>query len=191
MPLLRTKSTTPELRGASLHVFSFTTEALFRKGKPEIQALVDSLLQTSIESRYQPNVRCKSSTISKRRMLTGSKTSQCFIFIGHGLACWVVQHALAFYNPTTTSAKIDSICGVILWDPPERQKDAEWDAFVAPYIKTARKDSVLLRAQFIRTIEKNFEELERHPDFVVPEVRRIEGSSITGSEVRAHLQSIT
>jgi hypothetical protein len=58
MPLLKSKSTIPELKGASLHIFSFTTEALFRKGEPELQALAHGLLETSIEKRYRSNVCC-------------------------------------------------------------------------------------------------------------------------------------
>lgn len=59
MPLLRDKSGTQKLKDASLHVFSFTTETLFRKGEPELQALADGLLRTSNVRRYKSNVPCE------------------------------------------------------------------------------------------------------------------------------------
>jgi hypothetical protein len=87
--------------------------------------------------------------------------------------------------------KIDRVCGVILWDPPERPDDAEWDAFVAPYITTARRYSVMLRAQVIRAVEKNFEVFENHAAIVLPEIKRIEDANTTDSEVRELFQGIT
>lgn len=82
---------------------------------------------------------------------------------------------------------MDRICGVILWEPPERQEDSEWGAFVSRYINNGRKNSVSLQAELIRTIEKNFKVLKGHAASPVPAIKRIKGSNLSGSEVRALL----